>query len=179
MFESNSSTSTIDSAVDNGFEEIPHSIVKTISTLLIQLIRKNKNPENYVEDAFLSSIIPSMSIEDYLKRIIHYSQIQLPTLLSAIIYIAHIVKKKNYCLCFNNVYRILITSCFMSSKFNEDTCYSSLFYSKVGGISKKNLDSMESEFFALNDYSLFIKESVYDKYYIFFAKEVKSTFEKH
>lgn len=172
MYESNSSISTIDSVIDNVCEKISHSIIKTISTLLIQLIKKNKNSELYANDAFLSSIIPSMSIEEYLKRIIHYSQIQLPTLLSAIIYIAHVVKKKNYCLCFNNVYRILITSCFMSAKFNEDTCYSICFYSKVGGVIKQELDAMENEFFALNDYSLFIKEAVYDKYYVFFTKEV-------
>ena len=56
-------------------------------------------------------------------------------------------------------------------KYNEDDFFSNEFYSKVGGISKKEINKIEYEFLSLIDFSLFVDEEIYNKYnnYITFS----------
>jgi hypothetical protein len=56
-------------------------------------------------------------------------------------------------------------------KYNEDDFFSNEFYSKVGGVSKKEINKIEYEFLSLIDFSLFVDEEIYNKYnnYITFS----------
>ena len=49
-------------------------------------------------------------------------------------------------------------------KYNEDDFFSNEFYSKVGGVSKKEINKIEYEFLSLIDFSLFVDEEIYNKY---------------
>ena len=74
-------------------------------------------------------------------------------------------------------------------KYNEDDFFSNEFYSKVGGISKKEINKIEYEFLSLIDFSLFVDEEIYNKYnnYITFSinnniinhKKQKESLENH
>ncbi len=52
-------------------------------------------------------------------------------------------------------------------KFNEDDYYSNDFYAKVGGISNKELNRIESESLRLLKYNLYIKLSLYNQYEVY------------
>ena len=50
-------------------------------------------------------------------------------------------------------------------KYNEDNYYSSEIYSKLGGISIKELNYLEFNFLILIKFSLFIEDDLFSKYY--------------
>ena len=53
----------------------------------------------------------------------------------------------------------------VSIKYNEDDYFSNKFYAKVGGVTKEELDKLEYEFLSLIDFSLFVDEDLFSKYY--------------
>ncbi len=81
-------------------------------------------------------------------------------------------KTRNF-LSINNIHKLLIVSCFLNAKFNEDYTFSSKFYAKVGGISYKELNFLELEFYKKNNYSLYISEDLYNNYLNFFQLKAK------
>ena len=52
----------------------------------------------------------------------------------------------------------------MALKYNEDINYDFSYYSKVAGISIKELKKLESEFVYLIDFSLYVQTEQFDKY---------------
>ena len=73
-------------------------LIKSISCILSELIELNssKSKNNFsTDDIFNSSQIPNISILDYLKRIVEYTNIEENTLICALIYIDTIAKKKD------------------------------------------------------------------------------------
>ena len=81
-------------------------------------------------------------------------------------------KTRNF-LSINNIYKLIIASCLLNSKFHEDYTYSSKFYAKVGGISYKELNILEIEFYKKIDYSLLVSEDMFNNYYEFFQTKAK------
>lgn len=49
-------------------------------------------------------------------------------------------------------------------KYNEDDYFDSIFYSKVGGVSRKELDKLEYQMLALINFELYVSEAVFNKY---------------
>ena len=118
-------------------------------------------------------MIPKISIYDYLFRIVKYTKINISTLILSIASITSLMKKTKNALSYYNIHKLLIASCLLNSKFHEDYTYSSKFYAKVGGISYKELNLLEIEFYHKNNYSLFIVEDMYNKYLNFFQLKAK------
>jgi hypothetical protein len=49
-------------------------------------------------------------------------------------------------------------------KYNEDDFYSNTYYSKIGGITLQEMNSLEVEFVKLMDFRLFVNDKVYQMY---------------
>ena len=64
-------------------------------------------------------------------------------------------------------------------KYNEDDFFSNEFYSKVGGISKKEINKIEYEFLSLIDFSLFVDEEIYNKYNNYITFSINNNIIKH
>ena len=60
---------------------------------------------------------------------------------------------------------MILAAFILAIKYNEDCYYSMNYYSKIGGISLSELNSLESEYLILIGYNLFIQAKLYDKYY--------------
>ena len=52
----------------------------------------------------------------------------------------------------------------MVIKFNEGDYYSNEYYAKVGGISMKEMNQLESNTLMLLDFNVFIENVLYDNY---------------
>jgi hypothetical protein len=52
----------------------------------------------------------------------------------------------------------------MAVKMNEDDYYSNSFYSKVAGVSLKELNQLEYEFIKYIRYNFWVTKEFYDKY---------------
>lgn len=162
------STSSTTENIQESDAETTTTISKKISlTAQITKYLRDKIVENYskdespVIDCFYAKKIPSMSMEDYLNRIVKYSELQDSTLIISTLYIIKACDRNNYILNFNNIHRILLTSVIVAIKYNEDDFYKNTQYSKIGGIPLNELNKLEYEFCSLLDFNLHIDLETY------------------
>lgn len=63
-----------------------------------------------------------------------------------------------------NIHRLIITAIAVSTKFSSDYFYSNSRYSKVGGISLREMNYLELQFLILCDFNLLITVEEYERY---------------
>ena len=171
--KTNNSNETIKYNRENSISEINLKIISSIASNLEDIINDNYNMYYHLiskKDNFSSIYLPCISIEDYLKRIFYYCKINISTLILAIVYIDNFCQLNGYILTLNNIYRIIMASCLLSIKFNEDICYANSFYAKVGSYSVELLNNLEYEFYIKINFNLLVKESYYEKYFNYFSR---------
>lgn len=151
--------------------EINEELIDTIDQILNSIIEENKLLKNYnklinskANNDFSSSNISSISIKDYLYRIIKYTEVEDNSLISSLIYIDQICLSSGIILSPYNIHRILFISILISIKYNEDKVYKNSSYARVAGISVKELNKLEREFLILIKYELFITKEKFEKY---------------
>jgi hypothetical protein len=141
--------------------------LNTMADLLTDICEessKDKDTNNKYIKPFLSKKIPSISIKQYLERLLSHTKMEISTLILILIYIDKICRNNNFRLNYFNIHKLIITSMLVSIKYNEDEYFSNKFYAKVGGISVKDLDFLEYVFLTLIDFQLFVDEELYNKY---------------
>ena len=176
-FEMNTSYSTQDN--DNSILSIKSicdyssevNVIDGIINILNLLIKQNKNLKNYLKlekkqekSIFSAQSIPTISLKDYLERIKIYSQVENNTLITSLIYVDRLCQKTNLILTPYNIHRIIFTAILLSLKYNEDLIYDFSYYSKIAGVSVKELKKLESEFINLIDFSLYVEKEQFEKY---------------
>ncbi len=141
-------------------------LIKTISCIISELIELNcSNLNNNIStsnDIFNISQIPNISILNYLKRIVEYTNIEESTLICALIYIDTVAKNKK--ITNLNIHKILFSAILASIKYNEDKIYRNSYYSQIAGISLEELLKIENEFLNLIQFKLFIDDDKYLSY---------------
>ena len=153
--------------------DLTNQIITSISSNLEDLIIDNLNDiyKLYVKsDIFFLNHIPQISIEDYIKRILKYTQMNISSLILAIIYIDKMCEKNSYILCFNNIHRLILSSCLLSIKFNEDITFHNDLYARISGESVENVNKLEYELYVLLNFSLFVDYNYYEKYFEYFSQ---------
>jgi hypothetical protein len=149
----------------------------TVYQILQEILEENKSqkhPKEILERqkrlSFHSKTPASVTLAEYIERILKYTHIEESTLIIALIYIDRLCDRQNVILSENNIHRIVLAAIILATKYNEDDFYSNNYYSKVGGISVQELNILEYEFSKLVKYSLFIREDIYEKYNIYLAQ---------
>ena len=148
-------------------------IIDTISELLNNMCNgdssteiNNKNIQfNSKIKYFMLNKIPQISIKDYLIRLSKHSKICESTFVYIFIYIDRFCKRYKFKINYFNIYKLIIASMVIATKFNEDNFYSSEFYANLGGISKKEMNILEYEFITMLNFNLYIQDELYFKYY--------------
>ena len=143
------------------------NLLKIISETLNSIIEENNKSKKKKNDhsPFEHNHAPKISLFDYLLRIQKYSEVEDSTLIIALIYIDRICKKKGIVLSKYNIHRLLFTSILIAIKYNEDIICDNLYYSKIAGVTKKELQVLEYEFMKIIDFDLFISNKIYQTYY--------------
>ena len=145
-------------------------IINSISLNLNEIINENKSNSNYVkQDFFYLPFIPPISLKDYINRIMKYSNMEISTLIIAIIYIDNFCDMNRYILTANNVYRILLSACLLSLKFNEDIPVNYKYYAEIAAVSVEDLKNLEFYMYLELHFSLYIKYDLYKLYYDYFS----------
>ena len=161
-------------------KNLDKKIIDTISDLLRDICEQNnsnqinnKNIEiNKKIKIFMLKKIPEISIKDYLLRLLKYSEMNLSTLILIFIYIDRLCKNTKFKLNYFNIYKFILTSMVIAIKYNEDIFYSSEYFAKLGGISKKELNLLEYEFLSLINFDLFVKDELFFKYHDLLINEI-------
>ena len=145
-------------------------IIKAIAQNLRDIIRENirNNHAKYIKhDLFFINIQHSISIEDFITMIFKNTKMSISTLIIAIIYIDKFCELYKYILSLKNIHRLIIASCLLSIKFNEDSI-STKYYSKIVGMNDYDLNNLELYFYIKLEFSLFVDYDYYQKYFEYF-----------
>ena len=171
--EANSSNNISFEKQNISSEAFENRIISAITANLKEIIEENiKNGgEKYImHDIFYLEEIPTISLENYIKRLVKYTKINISTLILSIIYIDKFCEKCKYYLSFNNVYRLLLASTLMSIKFNEDVTVNTKTYSKIAGVTINDLNILEYQICIALDFAFHIEADYYQQYYSYFSK---------
>ena len=148
-------------------KHIIKSIAQNLRDIIKQNIRNNQM-KNVRHDLFYIQGQFSISIEEYINIIFKGTKMSLSTLIISIIYIDKFIELNGYILSLKNIHRILVASCLLSIKFNEDTI-STKYYSKIVGINDNDLNILELNFYIKLQFSLLIDYDCYKQYFDYFS----------
>ncbi len=148
-------------------KHIIKSIAQNLRDIIKQNIRNNQM-KNVRHDLFYIQGQFSISIEEYINIIFKGTKMSLSTLINSIIYIDKFIELNGYILSLKNIHRILVASCLLSIKFNEDTI-STKYYSKIVGINDNDLNILELYFYIKLQFSLLIDYDCYKQYFDYFS----------
>ena len=143
-------------------------ISKIIAELLTNICEEGKsnNESNLILlKPFISKKVPSITIKDYIERLLKYSKTFNEIVIIVLIYLDTICAKHKLNLNYYNIHKFIFAAFVSAIKFYQDDYYSISYYAKLGGISKKEAISLEYEFLILIDFKLFVNQNLYDKYY--------------
>ena len=126
--------------------------------------------KKYAEELSRRTEIPYVSYEEiddintYLERLQNYLKLEESTLLIGLIYIDRFCSNTGISITPFNVYKLIFTSLFEAAKYNEDKNSAAKFYSLVGGISAKEIPTLEWNFLYYLGFELYISEETYNLY---------------
>ena len=150
--------------------DLKNQIINSISLSLNDIIQGNKEQgKNAKQDIFYLGFIPPISLNEYIDHLMKYSNMDISTLINAIIYIDRFCDNNNYYLTKNNIFRILLSTCLLSLKFNEDIIVNYKEYSEIAAVSVEDLKNLEFKMYLKLHYSLIVKYDLYKAYYDYFA----------
>ncbi|KAF9559874.1 cyclin-domain-containing protein [Agrocybe pediades] len=116
---------------------------------------------------FHSRSAPSISVLDYLRRIVKFTNVERSCLLITLLYIDQICARLPlFTLSSLTCHRFVITSITVSSKGLCDAFCPNNLYAKVGGISVTELNNLEREFLSMIDWRLMTTREVLQEYYV-------------
>lgn len=139
---------------------------KIISDMYLKIVTNNQKVKERLirKDLFYSPYIPSISIEDYISRLVKFTQVETSTLIISLLYLDKITKNKDIILCQKNIHRFILASIVLSAKFNEERHLKNSSYAKIGGISKEEMMNLELSFMDYINNRFFVDENEYEKY---------------
>ena len=142
-------------------------VINSISSTLEKLINNEKQQKDTdlkeLIKPFNSKTISEISINDYLKRIIKYTNCEINSLIYSIILLDRICLK-NINLSSYNIHKFLFATILLAIKINEDNIYSKSYYSQIAGVSLKELNLMEYNLSIIFNFNFFVNERIFNLY---------------
>ncbi|KAG5175352.1 cyclin-domain-containing protein [Tribonema minus] len=130
--------------------------VAVLACVLTKLIEANTaSGHDHLDPAcitkFHALMPPEISVADYLERIRRYASCSNECFVLSLVYIDRLILHNNFALTSYNVHRVVITSVLLAAKFFDDCYYNNAYYSRIGGIPVRELNTLEAEFlFGIN-----------------------------
>jgi len=151
---------------------LKNHIINAIALNLKDLIEENKKNNNFFwkDNIFYLEQIPPISLEDYIRHLVKYTEMNISSLILSIIYIDQFCEKYRYILSLNNIYRLLLVSVFISLKFNEDVMVDAKNYANIAGVSLDDLKMLELQMCTALNFEFFVKSEYYQQYFAYFSK---------
>ena len=175
MSDTNCSNDSTDYSGKSGRSSISiepnETLIENISSIIESLIEENKNLLDYKEklkiqkkSVFNKDELPHISIKNYLHRIQSFSEAEDNTLIISLIFLDKICDTASIILTEYNVHRLLFISILIAIKYNEDLVFELDCYSKIAGMTKKEINKLEYEFLKLINFEVFVHKKIFEKY---------------
>lgn len=139
-------------------------VISEVLTDTCEQARLRKDEKLLLVKLFMTKKRPNISIFEFIKRLYDYSQTSEDIFIIVLIYIERLKTNRKICLNYFNIYKLILAAFVTAIKFNCDDYYSLELYSKLGGVSQKELVSLEYEFYILLDFKLYVEEELFNKY---------------
>lgn len=112
----------------------------------------NNSEMQYKVTVFDSHTVPDIKLSDYLSRITSMAKCTFRDVIASLVFIDKLINYEAISgISFYNIHRLLAVSLMLSTKFFEDLPYSNKKWSKIVGLSLRELNLAEREFLqALN-----------------------------
>ncbi|KAK9056272.1 hypothetical protein SSX86_027362 [Deinandra increscens subsp. villosa] len=116
---------------------------------------------------------PDMTIKSYLERIFKYTKAGPSVYVVAYVYIDRFCRSQpEFRITGRNVHRLLITTIMVASKYVEDMNYRNSYFARVGGITTKEMNSLELDFLMVMNFKMHVNLSVFESYCCHLEREV-------
>lgn len=158
-------------------EQEREDIITCISELLSEVAENNPvrhDDRSVINDKFSDSRLPKISMRDYVSRLSTYGVVnkaEYVILIMTIIYIDRLIQMGVNLTKFNK-HRLFLAAFVVASKFIFDNYYNNDLLSKVGGVSKSELNKLEVEFLFAIEFNLVIDTNIYEKYLTEIRKKI-------
>jgi hypothetical protein len=141
-------------------------IIKAMAAELEDIILENSKSNIKIskDQYFYINNVPEVSIENYLRHIMKYSDMNVSSLIISNIYLDRFCHKYNYCLSMNTIHRLLLVCIYISIKFNEDRKLKGYNYANIAKVSTKELFELEYNFSSLLNFDFFVQNDLFYKY---------------
>lgn len=149
---------------------IINAIVSNLKDIIKENKKNNKNKLILKDNIFYLEDLPPISLEKFIQHLVKYTQMDISTLILAIIYMDEFCEKFKYILTLNNIYRLILISAFIGLKYNEDIYVNEKSYASIAGVSVEDLKYLEFQMCVALDFSFFVKSELYQQYFIYFCK---------
>ena len=165
---------------ENKLQEVINveKIIHFISSNMLSIVDKNKKNKKKqskgVNEPLYSRKIPNLSLEKFLVRIVKYTEAENNTLIVAYLYIIKLIKKENFILSINNMYRLLLGSVVLAKKVMEDICYQNSYYCEIGGLFLQELNMIEFSLFVRINFEVNVKKEEVDNIYELISSSLKN-----
>ena len=136
------------------------NICKIVSRIEALLIHDGIDSRKKIPSTFISST--DCPIGDYILRLLNFFNIEISTLVIALIYLERI--RSCFALNSKNFHKCFLMALSMATKMNEDKIFKNSYYCVAGGVHLKEYNILEKNFLEMLDYSLFVTNSEYLKY---------------
>eukprot|EP00177_Eucheuma_denticulatum_P006226 GFKZ01011353.1.p1 GENE.GFKZ01011353.1~~GFKZ01011353.1.p1 ORF type:complete len:376 (+),score=13.42 GFKZ01011353.1:281-1408(+) len=117
------------------------------------------------ESVFFSVSRPDIPTEDYIKRLVTYTQCSNPAFVVMLVYLDRIAKaNRRLHVTPYNMHRLLVTALTLACKVLDDRCFSNVHYAKVGGIpTAREMNRLELQFLSYLKYHLHVTPETYEE----------------
>ena len=149
---------------------IINAIVSNLKDIIKENQKNNKNKLIFKDNIFYLEDLPPISLEKFIQHLVKYTQMDISTLILAVIYMDEFCEKFKYILTLNNIYRLILISVFIGLKYNEDTYVNEKSYASIAGVSVEDLKYLEFQMCVALDFSFFVKSELYQQYFMYFCK---------
>ncbi|GAV63168.1 Cyclin domain-containing protein [Cephalotus follicularis] len=114
---------------------------------------------------FHGSRPPTLTIQQYLERIIKYANCSPSCLVVAYVYIQKFLQRTDASLTHLNVHRLLITSIMVAAKvIDNNECHNNAYFAKIGGLSTEEMNKLEIKLLFSLDFRLHVTVEVFKKH---------------
>jgi len=145
-------------------EERLNMWVESLADVLNRLCLQNESRQviNTPMTKFRALRLPKITISAYIRRIVFYSNCSEECFVIALIYIERLVgRNKNFFINEFNVHRLILTSVMLAAKYYDDNHFDNAYYSRVGGLSCKEINELERELLLMINFNVHVENELF------------------
>lgn len=136
----------------------------TIYSTITSLAKESTDKKD--KTRFHSVRAPPIGVHAYISRLHSYFQCSDACLLTSLVYIDRIIKMNPaFEVSDLSIHRLLATTLVLSAKFNDDVYYSNAYYSKVCGLTLKEMNMLEATLLKFISWKVHVTTEEYQEYY--------------